>query len=114
MSQGGSPDTVAIQKLLLRAATAAAAGQPLEPQSGESKESVSDKIVAALNIISRSARLEAVVAAAKPVASRLAAGSVEGDDEEADRKRSEIQALLGALAALHAFDNREVDHTVID
>ena len=105
---------VAIQKLLLRAATAAATGQPLTPQTGESKEFVSDAIVAALNIISRSSRLEAVVAAAKPVASRLAAGSVAGDDEESDRRRAEIQALLGALAALHAFDNREVDHTVID
>ena len=114
MSQSGSPDAVAIQKLLLRAATAAALGQPLTPNSGESKETISDTIVAALNIISRTSRLEAVVAAAKTVASRLAAESVEGDDEAADRKRAEIQALLGALAALHAFDNREVDHTVID
>jgi hypothetical protein len=114
MSQSGPPDAVAIQKLLLRTATAAALEQPLALQPGETKETVNQTIVAALNVISRSSRLEAVVAAARPVASRLAVDAIEGEDEEADRRRAEIQALLGALAALHAFDNREVDHTVID
>ena len=114
MSQSGPPDTMVIQRVLLRAATAAATGQPLTLLPGESKEMIGDAIVGALNIISRTSRLEAVVAAVKPIASRLAADSIEGDDEEADRRRAEVQALLGALAALHAFDNREVDHTVMD
>src|SRR5215207_3515522 len=113
MSQSGTPDSVVIQKLLLRAATAVVLGQPLTPQGKETKDDISQIIIAALNIISRSSRLEAVVSAARPVASRLASESELGEDNE-ERRRAEAQALIGALAALNAFDTREIDHTVID
>ncbi|MCC6743648.1 MAG: hypothetical protein IT175_07270 [Acidobacteria bacterium] len=113
MSQTGA-DTAAIQKVILRAAAAAVSGAPLQRFPNETAESVNDAFVQALGMISRSARLEAIVEASKPIAARLASMPIEGDSENAEGFRSDVQHLLAAIAALHAFDHREADHTITD
>lgn len=85
---------------------------PLLP--GETPDRINDLFVAALGIISRSARLEGVVQAVRPIASHLASVPIEGEGEEADEFRAQVQHLLAALAALQAYDHREADHTIVD
>lgn len=113
MSQTGA-EAAAIQKVLLRAAAAAVSGAPLPLFPGETAESINASFVGALGIISRAGRLEAIVDAVKPIASRLASTPIEGDGAGADEFRSQVQHLLATIAALHAFDHREADHTIID
>jgi hypothetical protein len=114
MSNSVSQDTANIQKLLLRAASAVAAGAPLSLQTGETRENVNAQFVTALGIISRASRLDAVVQAVKPIADRLGRVPIEGDGEDADAFRTEVQQLAAAIAALNAFDVREADHTIIE
>jgi hypothetical protein len=114
MSHSTATDISTIQKLILRAASAAAAGAPMPLQPGETGDGINASFVAALGIISRAARLEAVVHAVRPIAARLASTPIEGENEEADEFRSHVQHLLATLAALQAYDHREADHTIVD
>jgi hypothetical protein len=114
MGQSSSADVTVIQKLLLRAAAAAASGTPIPILPGETPDSVNDSFVTALGIISRSSRLEAVLQAVRPIAARLANTPIEGESEEAEEFRSHVQHLLASLAALQAYDHREADHTIVD
>jgi hypothetical protein len=114
MSQSSGTEITSIQKLLLRAASAAAAGAPMPLQPGETFDSINASFVTALGIISRTARLEAVVLAVRPIAARLASTPIEGEGEEADEFRTHVQHLLASLAALQAYDHREADHTIVD
>jgi hypothetical protein len=114
MSQSSATDVSTIQKLILRAASAAALGTPMALQPGETADSVNAMFVAALGIISRASRLDAVVQAARPIAARLASTPIEGEEEEAEEFRAHVQHLLAAIAALQAYDHREADHTIVD
>ena len=112
--QSSATDISTIQKLILRAASSAAANAPMPLQAGESTDSVNASFVMALGIISRASRLEAVVQAIRPIAARLAATPIEGEGDEADEFRLHVQNLLASLAALQAYDHREADHTIVD
>jgi hypothetical protein len=112
MAENSAADVAAIQKLILRAASATAAGVPLTLLPGESADSVNALLVGALGIISRASRLDDVVRAVRPIATRLANTTIEGED--ADQFRTDVQLLLASLAALEAFDHREADHTIVD
>lgn len=114
MSNSVSQDTANIQKLLLRAASAVATGSAMPLQHGETPERVNAQFVIALGLISHASRLDAVVHAVKPIAERLGATPIEGDGEDADTFRTEVQQLTAAIAALNAFDLREADHTIIE
>lgn len=114
MSNSSATDVSTIQKLILRAAASAAASAPMPMQPGETSDSVNASFVAALGIISRASRLEAIVQAVRPLAARLASTPIEGEGEEADEFRMQVQHLLAALAALQAYDHREADHTIVD
>jgi len=114
MSNSVSQDTANIQRLLLRAASAAATGSPMPLMPGETAEQVNAQFVQALGIISRASRLDAVAHAVKPIADRLASTPIEGENEEAEAFRVEVQLLTAAIAALNAFDMREADHTIIE
>jgi hypothetical protein len=114
MSNSSASDVSTIQKLLLRAASSAATGTPMSLNPGETLESVNASFVTALGILSRSSRLEAVVLAIRPIAARLAATPIEGESEDADHFRADVQHLLATLAALQAYDHREADHTIVD
>lgn len=113
MSQTGA-DTAAIQKVILRAAAAAVSDAPLQRFPNETAESINASFVQALGMISRSARLEAIVEAVKPIAARLASVPIEGEGAGAEEFRLNVQHLLATIAALHAFDHREADHTITD
>lgn len=114
MSNSVSQDTANIQKLLLRAASAVATSSPMSLMPGESAENVNAQFVLALGIISRASRLDAVVQAVKPIASRLSSMPIEGDGDDTESFRTEVQQLNAAIAALNAFDLREADHTIIE
>jgi hypothetical protein len=114
MTQSTATDVSNIQKLILRAASSAAAGTPMPLQPGETTDSVNALFVTGLGIISRASRLEGVVQAVRPIAARLASTPIEGEGEEADEFRAHVQHLLAALAALQAYDHREADHTIVD
>jgi hypothetical protein len=113
MSQTG-PDTASIQKVILRAAAAAVSDAPFQRFPNETAESINEQFVSALGIISRSARLEAIVEAVRPIAARLASTPIEGEGPQAEDFRLHVQHLLATIAALHAFDHREADHTITD
>ena len=109
MTDAYERETATIQKLLLRLAAAAAAGTPLELLPGETLDTVNATIVAALNRVSRSSRLEFIVEAARPLAERLS-GSAE---EEGDAiHRFQVMQLVAALNVLNAYDARDPDYTV--
>ena len=114
MTESSSMDVSTIQKLLLRAASAAAMGTTMPLLPGETTDSINASFVAALGIISRASRLDAIVQAVRPIAARLANTPIEGEGEEADEFRSHVQHLLATLAALQAYDHREADHTIVD
>jgi len=114
MAQSSSADISTIQKLLLRAASAAATGAVMPVLPGETIDTINASFVAALGIISRASRLDAIVQAVRPIAARLANTPIEGDSEEADEFRLHVQHLLATLAALQAYDHREADHTIVD
>jgi hypothetical protein len=105
MSDAPAPEIVDIQKLLLRVSAAISTNEPVALLSSETPERVNDVIVAALNLISRSSRLSAVVAAARPLAERLSS-------EDGDAHRAQLTQLLAALNALDAHDTRGMDHTI--
>jgi hypothetical protein len=114
MNHSSATDISTIQKLILRAASSAAVGAPMPVQPGETTDSINASFVAALGIISRASRLEAVVQAVRPIAARLAATPIEGEGYEADEFRAHVAHLLATLAALQAYDHREADHTIVD
>ena len=114
MSHSSATDVSTIQKLILRAASAAALGTPMALQPGETADTVNASFVSALGIISRASRLEAVVESIRPIAARLASTPIEGDNDEAEEFRTHVQHLLATLAALQAYDHREADHTIVD
>jgi len=114
MTESSSMDVSTIQKLLLRAASAAAMGTTMPLLPGETTDSINASFVAALGIISRASRLDAIVQAVRPIAARLANTPIEGEGEEADEFRAHVQHLLATLPALHAYDHREADHTIVD
>jgi hypothetical protein len=114
MGQSFATEISTIQKLILRAASAAALGTPIALQPGETSDSVNASFVNALGIISRASRLEAVVQAVRPIAARLASTPIEGEGEDVDEFRSHVQHLLAMIAALQAYDHREADHTIVD
>lgn len=114
MSYSSATDISTIQKLILRAASAAALQTPMALQPGETTDTVNAAFVAALGIISRASRLEAVVQAIRPLAARLASTPIEGEGDEAEEFRATVQHLLATLAALQAYDHREADHTIVD
>ena len=113
MSQTG-PDTASIQKVILRAAAAAVSDAPFQRFPNETAESINEQFVSAIGIITRSARLEATVESARPIAARLASTPIEGEGPQAEDFRLHVQHLLATIAALHAFDHREADHTITD
>ena len=114
MTDSTSTDVSTIQKLLLRAASAAATGTSMPLLPGETTDSINASFVTALGIISRASRLDAIVQAVRPIAARLASTPIEGESEEADEFRAHVQHLLATLAALQAYDHREADHTIVD
>ena len=94
MSDAPAPEVVDIQKLLLRVSAAIATNEPVMLLSSETPERVNDVIVAALNLISRSSRLSAVIAAARPLAERL---SSEGGDAHQAQLTQLGRAVVTAL-----------------
>ena len=114
MTDSSAMDVSTIQKLLLRAASAAATGAPMPLLPGETTDTINAQFVNALGIISRASRLDAIVHAVRPIAARLASTPIEGESEEADEFRAHVQHLLATLAALQAYDHREADHTIVD
>lgn len=114
MSAGSFQQTAAIQKLLLRLATAVAMNKPLVLMPGETTESVNEVLITCLSIISRASRLDAVAAAARPISDHFASVQILGDDSTADDFRANVQALMTAMAALTAYDTREADHTIVE
>lgn len=108
MDDADERETATVQKLLLRVAAAVSAGTPLALLPGETPDSVNAAIVAALNIVSRSPRLETVVEAARPFAERLAPSAEEGDEIY----RFQVMQLVAAFNVLNAYDAREPDYTV--
>ena len=80
----------------------------------EAAESINESFVGQLGITSRAGRLGAIVEAVRPIAARLASTPIEGDGPQAEDFRLHVQHLLATLAALHAFDHREADHTITD